>query len=462
MSLTTRVGFLTGVAAVTLAGSAFADSDTSKDQLLERLAAAEARLAEIERADGDTWLTEQRSEEIKSLVYDVLADADNRASLLQTGMSGGYDNGFILSSGDGNWLLRTNLLMQQRFIYNNQDEEASEDTNRWGFENTRTKFILSGNVVNPQWFYRVDINVGSNSVVPTFASILDTDPGFDVDETGRTGTLNAYLGYDFNNGWKLKAGSMKLPLLREELVEAQHQLTVERSNANYLFTTGYGDGVQIEYTGEQWRMWAMYSDGAGTGQSIWNAADTEFAITGRGEFLVSGTFEQFDDHTSPQGNTNGILIGGAGHYEKGESGGGSVSAPFDLSELEIFVLTADVSFEFDGANIFAAVMYGDVSFGDFDVNPWGVVVQGGVYLAPEWELFGRWEWTDYDIEDSDDLNIGTVGVTRYFAGHNAKWTTDVGFGIDNVLTPSTITGFRADSGDEDGQFVVRSQVQIYF
>src|SRR5438552_18728597 len=113
-------------------------------------------------------------------------------------MTAGYDNGMVLGSADGNWLLRTNFLMQQRFIWNRQDssvEDFGGDPNRYGFENTRSKFILSGHVVNPQWFYLIDINVGSNgggvSLPFLFGGVLGAG------EDPRTGVGNAYLGYDY-------------------------------------------------------------------------------------------------------------------------------------------------------------------------------------------------------------------------------------------------------------------------
>ncbi|MCZ6836239.1 MAG: hypothetical protein O7G85_10730, partial [Planctomycetota bacterium] len=64
-------------------------------------------------------------------------------------------------------------------------------------------------------------------------------------------------------------------------------------------------------------------------------------------------------------------------------------------------------------------------------------------------------------------------ANRYFAGHNAKFSADIVWGIDTIdatifsgsdaLTGGAgITGLRADEGDEDGQFAFRTQFQIFF
>ena len=57
-----------------------------------------------------------------------------------------------------------------------------------------------------------------------------------------------------------------------------------------------------------------------------------------------------------------------------------------------------------------------------------------------------------------------------FAGHNAKWTTDIGFGLEaltvgtfpNGVAVAPVTGWREDLTVEDGQIVIRSQLQILF
>jgi hypothetical protein len=474
MGLTKQVGLFGG--ALMLAGVCVADdTETSVENLRARLLAAEAKIAELENKNDDNWLTEQRANEIRGLVHDVLADADTRASLLQSGMTAGYDNGAVIGSTDGNWLLRTNILMQQRLVRNDRENATGgndTDTSRWGFENTRTKFILTGHVVNPDWFYRVDINVGTGGSLPT-GSTLTAENEIANSEEDRTGTLNAYLGYDYGNGWKVIIGTMKAPFLREELVEAQYQLAVERSVLNYSLTAGYVDGIAVNYAGDQFRATAALHDGANSGQTPWNTADTEFALTGRGEILFSGTWDQFDDFTSPRGSETGFMLGAAGLYQKGESGTATLSG-LDGSggeEFEIWALTVDGSLEFAGWSLFGAFVYIDVDTGTLnaDTNPWGFLVQGGVYLTDHLELFGRWEWGDPDASSVEDLNIFTIGLNQYFAGHNAKWTTDFGFGVDTVDSdftaagiPHSITGWQPDEADEDGQWVLRTQFQIYF
>lgn len=457
MSLTKRVGLLAGTTALTLTCGSLAGTgaDAEKQSDLEaRLAAAEAKIAQLSSASNDGWLTEQRADEVRSLVQDVLADADTRSSLLSQGVTAGYDNGAVMGSSDGNWLLRTNILIQQRFVYRLQDDDGNAgngtvDENRWGFETTRAKFMLSGHIVNPDWFYRIDADLGSNN-------------------RGPIGNQNAYIGYNYGDGWKVIMGQMKAPLLREELVEASHQLAVERSDVNYAFTGGYVDGIALMNEGDQFRFTVAVTDGARTGGTAATAGDTEFAFTGRVEYLVQGNWGQFEDFTSPQGSEQGLMIGAAIHAQKTESG----LAGFNDNELTIF--TVDVSWEGDGFNAFFAFILSDFDNNTAAADPdaTAIVVQGGYYLDESWELFGRYEFADWDATGVEDLGIFTIGVNKYIAGHNAKWTTDLSFGTDTVDVaggvgglsglPSGFTGIGVDDGTEDGQVVLRTQLQILF
>ena len=448
MNLTKQVGLVVGAAALALTSGSFADTtaDANNKDLKAQVAELRAEMAQMRAQQNDNWLTEQRADEIRELVQDVLADADTRASLLAQGVTAGYQDGAVISSADGNWSLRTNIHMQQRFVWNDQDEGAvagAIDEDRYGFENTRTKFILSGNVVNQDWIYKVEINVGSPSGTMSAAD-------------GRAGTGDAYLGYKYGDGMTVLFGTMKAPLLREERVDSRYQLAVERSALNYIYTGGRVDGIAVDWMGDQFHVTGAFTDGANTGQTVWGMADTDFAFTGRIEFLASGTWDQFSDFTSPAGDEQGILIGGALHYQEAETDAG-------LADVDVTVLTADISAEFGGANLYGAFIYRNIdTAGVSDLDQVGFLVQGGVAFSDDWEAFARYEFSDFDVIGTEDLSLITFGVTRYFAGHNAKWTTDIGIGLEEVARAPAITGLRPDVVGEDSQVVIRSQIQLVF
>ena len=451
MRLPTRVGLLAGASAMALTGASFADNATQSEA-----ADQAARIAELEsqvaKLTGENWLTEERAEEIRGLVQDVLADADTRASLLQSGMSAGYDNGFVIGSSDGNFSLRLNGQLQSRFVYNNQDEGSalnpnSPDTNRWGFENTRTKLIFSGTVGGPQWGYRVEGD-------------FDRDGGdFEL--------LDAYIVYDAGNGWSMKMGQFKQPLNREFLVDSADQLLIERSNVSYFYNQGRTQGVQMGYATDQWRLATSFNDGSYAANSQWSDYDTEYSFTSRFEFLFSGNWSQFDDFTSPPGSEQGLMAGIALHTESGEYG---TTAD---DELETFIITGDLSWEADGWNVFGSISYADFDNdtpstdpNHIDFSPLGFVIHGGYYFTDKLEGYARYEYNDFDDfgvsgASVDDLSLLTLGVNHYYNA-NVKASADIGYGFDAIPVAADITGARTDFGGDDGQIILRTQLQLTF
>jgi len=408
MSSTKRIGLLAGAAAATLASGTLADSDVSKDDLLNRLAAAEAKLAEISNAQSDEWLTEQRASEIRQIVSEVLTDAETRTSLLQ-GSAAGWDNGFTLRSGDGNNELNISGQIQLRYVWNNRDESsgfgATSGADDFGFENRRTKLTFAGHVVDPSWQYEVR---------GAFAN--GAGGGFALE--------NAFVKKVMDNGTYIKAGQFKAPYMREELVSSKHQLAVDRSFVNEFFNQGYTQGIEWGWSGEQFRVMAMFHDGHGNANSPSIAAgQTDFAASARAEFLAQGTWDQFNDFTSPRGSETGILIGAAINYETDESG--DVVAPPAAADDTRFGVTVDASLEMDGWNLYGAFVYLDTDNGGTfgavpgggGANPFGFTLQGGYYFTDQLEVFARYEYGDLDGLGSaaptpfDELSVITVGAS---------------------------------------------------
>ena len=124
-----------GIASL-LAGFAcgVAGADTNAD-LQVRLEAAEARIDELSSSDSN-WINDTRADEIRSLVHDVLADADNRASMQGNGSPVTVNvHGFV----------------QTRWQYNDIKTDGVDTTH--GFDMTRTRLEISGDLYD--WGYKV-------------------------------------------------------------------------------------------------------------------------------------------------------------------------------------------------------------------------------------------------------------------------------------------------------------------
>ena len=130
----------------------------------QRLDALRREIAAL-RGDSTNWLTEERAAEIRAVVTDVLADADTRATLQGGGATSGYSDGFFLSSSDGAYSMKINVLQQMRWSFNDNDVDQA-----YGFENKRTRLTFSGNMVDSSWTYKLGYYLGYSNSAENFGS----------------------------------------------------------------------------------------------------------------------------------------------------------------------------------------------------------------------------------------------------------------------------------------------------
>jgi len=447
------------------------DDDGSRDDVIDLLRAEVAELrdvvAELKAAGDDNWLTARRAQEIRGLVEDVLADADTRASLLQEGITAGWDQKFYLGSADGNWRLNIGGQLQVRWALNSASGQgaampfAIPDT-LYGVEVRRAKLKLDGHVVDPSWQYVLQLAVDHDT---------PGDGSFEVED--------AIIGKAFDNGILVWAGQFKIEFNREELTSSTSQLAVARSVINEFFNLDRSQGVRVQYTGDRFRVAGVYTDGASNrwGGFDLSAGPPASAFTGRVDWLASGDWEQFKDFQGWKGGTFGAMIGAAIHYQESKYGGLNPTGPFSTPRIERLTWTIDAQLEGDGWNLFAYVLGNHISdnaVGSVSADQLAFVVQGGYMLTDKWDVYLRYEWGDLDDNTSPsaiataatgltDISIITVGTNYYVYKHAAKWTTDIGFGLDPVPTNLGLgANWRADVAPNDGQIVLRTQFQLLF
>ena len=430
MSSTTRIGLVAGASMLAVSTVTIAGAGQDYDA---RIAKLESELAQLR---GDR--AEARTEEVRALVSEALADADSRSSLLQSGMVAGWDNGFMLGSADGNYTLKLSGVMQVRFMADLRDNSGGDDT-VYGFENTRTWLGFSGNVVDKSWGYKVKGAFGS------------ADGVFDLEDAYVTKTMD---------GMTVKFGQLKPQYLREENIGAAHQQAVERSLANERYNQDYVQGVELGFAQDNFKASVAVHDGFGSRNSAAVDQQSEFAMNARADLLIAGNWAQFDDYAGWRGQEYGARVGAGVFMAKDAYG--TVAA----NEAELMGFTVDTQVEGDGWNVAAAFIYQTTDTGSAgDPDEMAIVLQGGYFLTDDTEVFARYEWGDDDGTDGfEDLNVLTLGVNHYLAKHNAKLTFDVLFGMDPIGADNAAAnnGVQADAANQDGQMALRGQFQLLF
>lgn len=425
-----------------------AASATETENQSPDLVALQARVmqleSQIERLTGDVeqsnWLTND-PEQTRAMFDEVLRDAELRSSLLGAVSGASYNKGFRIESPDGLFTMVINGQGQVRYVYNNQDDMAT-DSDVAGFEIRRAKLKFKGNIYEESIFYQINGAFDRGSGTFTLEDLV--------------------LGKNLDDGITVQGGQFKLPFMVEENTSSSRTQTVDRSLINEEFNQDRSQGIQISGGDDAFRWMGAISDGFNTDNTSALTRDTEgLAVTGRVEVIIDAEngadWGLFKDTTSTPGKGSGTRLGAAAHYEVEEFG-----TVADMNEEKTFTWTADAQIEFDGANILAYIVGRHLDVAGYD--QYGCVIQGGVYLDDQTELFGRYEIGDLDHPMYQDLSVITVGVNRYIHGHGLKVTADVGFGLEEVAMPfaSSGVGWRADPMGQDGQIVGRLQTQFTF
>lgn len=412
-----------------------------------KLAAQRGEIGRLQQSDDHSWLTEQRAIEIRVLVQDVLADADTRATLLQNGLTAGYDKHFFIGSPDGNFLLQFYGKLQTRYIYNHSDQADVADDDRGGFSVRRMELYWKGQVLSPDLTYKVKLAANRG--------------------TGSVGLDDMIIGYRLTDHWQLSAGQFKAPFLREFLVSSGRQQAVERSYVNHTFNVNRTQGLQLTYSDDTWNVAAMVHDGANSKNRDFHADRTDIALTTRGELLLAGDWKQFKDFASWPGDDFGLMIGGAFDYELGETGD-------VIDQPDVLEYTADLSAEFGGWNVFAAFVGQHISSGGLPgADQFGLLVQAGAFVIQDkMDVFARYEYLDLDglfynnrigtmrPTAHDEISLLTIGTNYYFKTHSAKFSLDTVWVLDPLPDGDTGAGLLASPGDD--QVVLRAQFQLMF
>jgi len=442
MSLTKTVGFFAGTT-LAIGGAAFGADQNN--EFASEIANLKAQIAELKASQGDTWLTEQRAAEIRGIVTDVLADADTRSSLQGSGAGAGYNGGFFLSSADGNYSMKLNVLEQVRWTFNNRNDATFGEDQTWGFENKRTRLTFGGNMVDSTWSYKV-----------AYYFAYSNDVEFDGDSPV---LADAYVAKDLGNGLSLTVGQFKLPFSGEYGTDAGNLQFNDYSTISNAFADGYGQGLMFTYSADAFRAAVAYVNALRETNAEFDlgSPSDEYALTGRAEFKLSGTWDQFNNAMSFRGEEMGVLIGAGVNWADSNTAGAG----------DIFGATVDVTVDFGGANVMGAFYWDNNDDAGAGENPYGFTLQGGVFVSDDWEVVARFEYGDADT-DADDNGFSTLtfGANWYMAQNTAKLGLNFGYAFDEIggVWGGVASGnnWLDDADGEDGQWLIQAQMSFSF
>lgn len=368
-------------------------------------------------------------------------------------LTAGYDksasNGFFIRSKDGEFQLNIGAMAQARYDVNWRAAPAGEDDVVKGLSLNRTRIYLEGQ----------------------YTSAFNYDFQLNIDDEGTFGLLTAYLQYNFDSKWSVRAGQQFIAMSREDWMAPQDVATTEFSPNDFTFALGTATGIQANYQARRTRFWISLNDGTpGSKKDFPNGYPSDIAFTGRWEFQIVGRdWSVWNDLVGRRGRPRGILLGLGGGYQSQNDTSG-----FDRSAQ----LLADVSFNGNG---YQAMIAGSWTrqepVGAAAYSNYGLLVQGDYFVADHWQAYGQYNFISPGDQPSsptcnppacqlEPFNSITAGVSYFpFLWTNRwKFSAEAAYLFEalnaTIVQPSGSLGWLAS--DEAGQTYFRIQAQFGF
>jgi hypothetical protein len=398
-----------------------------------------------EQALENVVRTQPAEPDAAAVSQQLVADADRHSTLLaDTSFIAGYDpeKGFQLTSDDGDFRLHPFILLQARDVTNWRDSgnpRGQSDTQN-GMEIRRMQLGAEGNMFSPDFTYRIFIQTDRSG--------------------GEASLFDAWVKYHFHDTpWYIEAGQFKSPFSHEQMVFDRTLLAADRTLVDDILANGeaFSEGVMAVYDNKDaLRAKVDFTNGYGSNDTNFEnvpARADNFGIGARGEYKISGKWNDYDQFSS-LGNSDGLLVLGAG---------------LDWTEADPadFIRQA-VDLQWNRGPLGVYLGYvgrytaHNSTFGyAFDA---GAVAQVSYMLDPHhWELFGRYDYLRLDGKEftgptNSNVHELTAGVNYYFYGQNAKLTSDATYLPVGSPVDDNGSGVLLSSGKPE--VLIRVQFQL--
>lgn len=373
--------------------------------------------------------------EIEALVDEVLADADQQPFLSDQPLIAGHDGEFFIASDDGDFRLGVSGFLQAYAVYRSRDVGPDEDGDEFGFEFRRLRMKFKGHILRPEIRYVI---------------------GWSFDRDGGTLELSdGYLAFDLRDDVELMVGRYRPEFIHEWNTSAKRQSLADRSLVAKAYGLDRSPGVQL--------IWAPRDElsfsAALNDTSDDFLGDERWLAVVRTRAVLSGSPRSLRDLSSFPDAPPVVAVGAGALYERFDP------AALGESDADEFRWTLDAVFETGGFSLYSAVIGRHARPDDGpNTDEIGLVVQAARFIADRTELIARVEWADDDLASTDDLLTITAGVAHYLDGHDLKLIADVGYGVEPVPNTfaSSSAGWTGDEPGQDGQLVIRGQLQLVF
>lgn len=339
-----------------------------------------------------------------------------------------FGKGIRVIAADSSFSMKFGVRMQSLY-----DGQLNLKTNDYedGFQIRRFRLKFDGFVYNPKLEYKIELAIANSDI-----------NGGAIPESGNTANivLDAYVNWNFYRNWSLIFGQKKLPGNRERVISSQVLQFVDRSNLNSRFNIDRDLGIHLVYGSDKVNLIGAVTMGEGRNMIINNIAGYDYTV--RGEYLPFGQFANNGDYfgsdlaREPKPKLSLALTY---DFNDGASRKGGQLGEFFPTTTDLSSVFADAHFKYRGFSSMIEYVNKQAPDGPLVYDSDGSVMdafytgegfnwQAGYLFKNNLEVAGRYTHVTPEAITGRMPNTQyTLGLSRYFVGHNLKIQTDVSF-----------------------------------
>lgn len=371
----------------------------------------------------------------------IAQEADNK-----NGVFTKFGKGINFTAADSSMSLKLGARFQTLFVAEKPLTEGTDIEKELMIRRFRLK--MDGFVFTPNLEYKIELALSNR----------DNSPVIKEGSNAANIVLDAMLKYAFNDNLEVWFGQTKLPGNRERVISSQNLQFVDRSNVNSLYTLDRDIGLQLHHkfhigTAVVKDKWAI---SMGQGRNITIADTGGLSYTGRLELLPMGEFtskgDYFDADLAREKTPKLSLAAGYSYNDGAVRKGGELGS-FLKSSRDLSTFFADAMLKYNGWSLTSEYMNKEA-----DHNPLlsdssnyfqtgdGWNIQSGYLFKNNVEIAARYTVVNPSLEIKGAEMAGkvteyTLGLSKYFVGHNLKVQTDVSH-IRDMLNPDPSLRWR--------------------
>ena len=339
-----------------------------------------------------------------------------------------FGKGIRVIAADSSFSMKFGVRMQS--LYDGQ-LNLKTDEYEDGFQIRRFRLKFDGFVYNPKLEYKIELAIANSDI-----------NGGAIPESGNTANivLDAFVNWNFYRNWSLIFGQKKLPGNRERVISSQVLQFVDRSNLNSRFNIDRDLGIHLVYGSEKVNLIGALTMGEGRNMVIDNIAGYDY--TARAEYLPFGQFANGGDYYGSdlaREQKPKLSLAVTYDFNDGASRKGGQLGEFFPTTTDLSSVFADAHFKYRGFSSMVEyvnkqapdgplVYDADGSVTDAFYTGEGFNWQAGYLFKNNLEVAGRYTHVTPEAITGRNPNTQyTLGLSRYFVGHNLKIQTDVSF-----------------------------------